>query len=492
MELTKKQYKRANGVMQISLLVLCFLMILTSIGYIRMEESPSKGIFLFVVYICSGVVIFIANRIFAESKKAMRIMLVTWGIMCVICTYAVGVGQMYAIGYCIMMASILYINTKVTIILNTFTTITYFSNVIFTVMVRSQDVDLNKYSVLIIMTPLVFVVTAMITKLFHQLTIENGQSLEGKIEQQAKLVNEVSSTTNEVADIFVELVENLAIINEQADRNRTSMSNVADSMECTAEEIQNQALSTSNIQKIISDTEKRANIVSQTAHDVLDNVNVGVDLSNTVSEHSGKVNMCTSKMSDMMHVLSTKVNDVSTIVETILNISDQTNLLALNASIEAARAGEAGRGFVVVAEEIRVLSEDTRQSTSKITDIINDLTLAANDTLGILEESVVSIKVQSEKVDEMNQNFTKTGTDITNLIKLLDEIQADISVLYSSNQVIVDAISQLSGTTEEVSAVSQEGLDISNTIMDKMTEFNQLIETVQDLVFSLEKVIKNQ
>ena len=77
----------------------------------------------------------------------------------------------------------------------------------------------------------------------------------------------------------------------------------------------------------------------------------------------------------------------------------------------------------------------------------------------------------------------------TNLIQLLDEIRNDITTLYSSNKVIVDAINQLSGTTEEVSAVSQEGYVISQTIMDKMDAFNQSIHSINELVLRLQKIV---
>lgn len=412
-----------------------------------------------------------------------------WILMSILGTFSVGVNNSYSVGYTIMIVSVVYLNKRLTAIINIATAIIYVADFLYLTLIQHANISAKEFSMMFMMTPIVFVSTILITKLFAQLSEENESVLMEKVNEQKYIVNEVSVTTDEVTDIFKSIVDNLGVINEQAEKNRSSMNNVAKSMDSTAEEIQSQAVSTGNIQTIISQTEQRASVVNETAHTVLNSIREGIDMSKTVSEHSEKVNDCTNKMSEMMHVLSTKVSDVSSIVETILNISGQTNLLALNASIEAARAGDAGRGFAVVADEIRDLSEGTRVSTGKITDIINDLTAAANDTLGILKESVTSIKVQGEKIDKMNLNYVQTGTDISNLIHLLDEIRSDISTLYSSNQIIVDAISQLSGTTEEVSAVSQEGLDISNTILDKMEQFNQLIHKINSLVISLDEIV---
>lgn len=489
MKLSKKQLFRANRVMYVTVFVLCLIMGFTNIGLL-MQTGDFLHLFLIIFFTISGIAISITFKLFKEDEKAMYIMSGVWIIMSILGTFSVGVNNTYSVGFTVMIVSVVYVNVKLTTIINVATVIIYIADFIYLTAIKHEVLDIKHVSMLFMMTPIVFVATVLITKLFQLMSMENGEALNQKIRAQEYIVNEVTLTTSKVSGIFKDIMVNLEAINEQADRNKLSMSNVAVSMESTANEIQNQALSTSNIHKIISQTEERANIVNSTACNVLETVKAGVELSQTVSEHSEKVNVYTNKMSNMMRVLSKTVNDVSSIVETIVSISDQTNLLALNASIEAARAGEAGRGFAVVAEEIRVLSEDTRQSTSKITDIIDELTIAARDAIGFLDESVSSINVQGEKVEEMNQNFLQTGKDISNLINLLDEIQGDISTVYTSNRVIVDGISQLSGTTEEVSAVFQEGLDVSNIIIDKMHDLNLLLESIHSLVISLEKIVQ--
>ena len=124
--------------------------------------------------------------------------------------------------------------------------------------------------------------------------------------------------------------------------------------------------------------------------------------------------------------LTAKVEEVKSFVESIINISNQTNLLALNASIEAARAGEAGKGFAVVADEIRQLSEQTKDASANITEIINKLnedTRRANESI---ENSVSSVEKQNELIDDTRDKFNAMGEAVELLMKDINVAEESI------------------------------------------------------------------
>lgn len=120
------------------------------------------------------------------------------------------------------------------------------------------------------------------------------------------------------------------------------------------------------------------------------------------------------------------MEEVKTFVDSIINISNQTNLLALNASIEAARAGEAGKGFAVVADEIRQLSEQTKDASANITEIIqklNEDTKRANDSIMTAAESV---EKQNQLIDDTRDKFNDVGNAVEVLMGNIDVAEQSI------------------------------------------------------------------
>ena len=153
---------------------------------------------------------------------------------------------------------------------------------------------------------------------------------------------------------------------------------------------------------------------------------------------------------DVIRSLTDKVEEVKTFVDSIINISNQTNLLALNASIEAARAGEAGKGFAVVADEIRQLSEQTKDASANITEIIqklNEDTKRANDSIMTAAESV---EKQNQLIDDTRDKFNDVGNAVEVLMGNIDVAEQSIQKILDATGVISDNITHLSATGEEV------------------------------------------
>ena len=181
---------------------------------------------------------------------------------------------------------------------------------------------------------------------------------------------------------------------------------------------------------------------------------------------------------------------VKSFVESIINISNQTNLLALNASIEAARAGEAGKGFAVVADEIRQLSEQTKDASANITEIINKLnedTRRANESI---ENSVSSVEKQNELIDDTRDKFNAMGEAVELLMKDINVAEESIKKILDSTTVISDNITHLSATGEEVAASSTEGLRMADTTVESMAKCKKVLENIYLLADDLKNSVE--
>lgn len=180
--------------------------------------------------------------------------------------------------------------------------------------------------------------------------------------------------------------------------------------------------------------------------------------------------------------LGSRVQDIKIIVSTVESIAEQTNLLALNASIEAARAGEMGRGFSVVAEEIRKLAEDSREAVSTINDNLNEFVVGVNEMVDQVNKQYIELNNGTHTMEKVTSESKEAVTSINSVTESISDISAKLSAETSRiNDVFVN-VHKLAAIAEENSASSQE-------MSANVTSFTTEIKTLTENIDELEKVI---
>lgn len=196
------------------------------------------------------------------------------------------------------------------------------------------------------------------------------------------------------------------------------------------------------------------------------------DMTRTIFENVGRLKESTSSIRKILDVLN--------------DMTKQTNILSLNAAIEAARAGTAGKGFMVVADEIRKLAEQSKQSIGIVGKITDTIQMEIGETVAALSESYPVFQEQIKSVKEAELIFKQVQTHMSGFVEQLSAVTDSILLLDESQNVLTEAMTNVSAVSEEASATSEEVASLSNEQLSISQGIVKLSEKLAGLSHSLQ------
>lgn len=395
----------------------------------------------------------------------------------------VHVPYLWAFAPMILIFTIVYQDRKLTQYTGIFMIALVVAYVVFAWFVRGADFFESQfeYYTIIAFAVLIGIMAQLCVKLLNN---QNTEKLE-EIDSQSKLHEKngamIAATTASIAEKLELANDAMEQLAEKVSTSTEAVGQISESVNMTAEAIQTQTEMNSDITTSLDAISEKAQEMANSSANVTESVNKGNELIHeltTKSEASARINSETAEMTVELQKSAETVNDI---VSTILSISAQTNLLALNASIEAARAGEAGKGFAVVADEIRTLSENTKDSAEQISSTISDLIEKINIASDNMQKSFESATEQSALVESTGSQFASILSEVNDLSERVTAISESVSSCVDANTQVMDAISNLSASSEEVAASSSTSMELSNDCLEDMNTTKALLDDIMEI-----------
>ena len=311
-----------------------------------------------------------------------------------------------------------------------------------------------------------------------------SESLRGMIQSIGNLAEMTSSHSEE-------LTQSANEVKNGSEQIATTMQELASGSETQAESASDLAgLMISFVEKV-QDADSAGSKAQQSTDGILSMSSKGESLMESSSNQMNRIDGIVKDSVDKMASLNHEVQEISNLVVVIKDVADQTNLLALNAAIEAARAGEHGKGFAVVADEVRKLAEQTAHSIIDITSFVEAIQKETKRVSDSLEEGYEEVAKGTSQIHETKETFNQINQAIQGMTTNINHISLNLTDVTKSSQVMNESIDEIASVSEESAASVEETSASSQEITGSMEEVAGSAAQLAQVAENLNALVQN-
>lgn len=303
---------------------------------------------------------------------------------------------------------------------------------------------------------------------------QSTKNLRNLLSSVVDLSDTINASAEGLSSITLQNSEDLTLMSKDANninKNSETTSAAVEEVNASVEEV---ASSAQTVAKLSQDLASKVESSTEASR-------YTVELVNKITQSISNATQLASETAGIVDTLSSNAKNVGEIVNMITSISEQTALLALNAAIEAARAGESGKGFAVIADEIRTLADDSKKSTEKIASILQEIQKGTQDTDIIAKKTADSIKEMDLAVKEVADNINTVLNNFEEIKTMTSDTASSAQEQSASAEEIASA---MNNTSKSISEIAEQISKIASGINSQ----NERAKALQEIGESLKKL----
>jgi len=303
------------------------------------------------------------------------------------------------------------------------------------------------------------------------------------------ILTKVSSTANIVSDSSKELSSQSMEVSEISNEIGRNIEELAEGAQNQAKEAESGSEVIIGLGNLINEEQKNIEKLSNSSESVNESIIAGLSAIKELIQNTDESSKAAKEIVDVINDTNRNTSEIGNVTTVIASIAEQTNLLALNAAIEAARAGEHGKGFAVVADEIRKLAEESTKSTKEIDNIVTELTTSVNNAVNKMKTITLIFETQTEKVNETENKFNEISKAIKVTEEIVSELFVSSSKMNENKTKALEVIQNVSAISEEYAANTEEASASTEEQTASINEISNASDKLYDLIKELDKFI---